>query len=270
MEEKIKAALLDYDGSITNKKGEIESSVAVIHDLCDIIPVGLATGKSANFCKNLAKMIIGKDWPFFVAENGGIIKVGGQNDGHSSIDNIHLEIFKSLIGLIPEESRFSFGSCELEKKETILTLYAPGRSVEVADKWVSFFKEIIRKEKLQLEAQRHPDGGIDVFSSLLNKGLGVKEVCSAYGIQQKSILTVGDGPNDFELLRGTTAIAVANASPELKELVRQQGGYVAARSYELGFLEGLKFFAEKGKFGKDNSKKIKNMLRKHALWQKGE
>lgn len=82
-----------------------------------------------------------------------------------------------------------------------------------------------------LIALRHRDVG---------KGNVLLHCARSLGLRPQEILAVGDNRNDRSMLDGRygfLAGTVANAEPEIKELVRSQGGHVAERKYGAGVAE---------------------------------
>ncbi len=53
----------------------------------------------------------------------------------------------------------------------------------------------------------------------VNKGSGLQWVLNRLGVQEKEVISVGDGENDVDLfLASGFRVAVANAVPELKKM----------------------------------------------------
>mmetsp|Transcript_61230 Transcript_61230/g.149896 ORF Transcript_61230/g.149896 Transcript_61230/m.149896 type:complete len:164 (+) Transcript_61230:302-793(+) len=58
---------------------------------------------------------------------------------------------------------------------------------------------------------------LEVLSSSVNKGQGLKQMCSVLKIPLEEVIAVGDGCNDIEFLEmAGLGVAVANAEPEVK------------------------------------------------------
>jgi hydroxymethylpyrimidine pyrophosphatase-like HAD family hydrolase len=269
----IKAMVCDIDGSIMPQGGPINPKVAeVFRILSDLgIKMGPATGKNCDYGRGLA-CGIGIVWDFIIGETGAqflettakssppafrqrkILETG--NDLSIFTKRIELDIHNRTFALYDQRASY-----RPELKEGIVTLFPPGKDIGVTEEWVPYFEDIVKTYRLRLEIQRHSDGCIDVVPSAVNKHLGILTVCQLFDCEPRDILTVADGVNDAELVAETTAIAVGNAVPSLKEYVQKNGGYVAERPDGFGFLEGLLYFSEKGSFGKEKSEKIAKSIK---------
>lgn len=74
------------------------------------------------------------------------------------------------------------------------------------------------------------------------KGEAVARVARACGVAADHVLAIGDGQNDLSMLDGRVArhvACVANATPEVKDIVHRAGGLVAAGEGMVGVLEAL-------------------------------
>ena len=58
---------------------------------------------------------------------------------------------------------------------------------------------------------------LEILSSSVNKGQGLKRMCSVLNIPLEEVIAIGDGCNDIEFLEmAGFGVAVANAEPEVK------------------------------------------------------
>jgi len=81
-----------------------------------------------------------------------------------------------------------------------------------------------------------------------NKGTALGEIGRQLGIGPREIFAAGDHLNDLPMLAGTFAhcvVAVDNAVPLVKELVRQQNGYVSHQPWGHGVARGLEYYLER-------------------------
>ena len=77
---------------------------------------------------------------------------------------------------------------------------------------------------------------IEVVSGGVDKGIALENLAGYMGFSKDEIIAFGDNTNDLPLLKAAgTAVAVANAVPQVKEWA----DYVAARERSKGFTEGL-------------------------------
>lgn len=77
------------------------------------------------------------------------------------------------------------------------------------------------------------------------KGSALGEIMRTLGVSPDRVFAVGDHYNDLTMLDGIYATHVAapeNAIPEVKELVRRLGGYLASQPCGLGVMEALRYF----------------------------
>ena len=81
--------------------------------------------------------------------------------------------------------------------------------------------------------------------SAYNKGTALAELTRRLGLTGDQVFAVGDHLNDLPML--TTKYArgiatVANAIPEVKDHVRQQGGYISQLPHGYGVAEAIKYY----------------------------
>lgn len=78
-----------------------------------------------------------------------------------------------------------------------------------------------------------------------HKGAALAELSRLLEIPREAIFAAGDHHNDISMLNGRFAqypACPANAIPEVKEVVRSAGGYVASEGYGAGVHEALQHF----------------------------
>lgn len=78
-----------------------------------------------------------------------------------------------------------------------------------------------------------------------HKGAAVAELARLLGVAPAFTLAMGDNHNDLSMLDGRAAHGTAcpgNALPEVKDAVRQSGGYVARGIASCGVIEALRYF----------------------------
>jgi hydroxymethylpyrimidine pyrophosphatase-like HAD family hydrolase len=79
-----------------------------------------------------------------------------------------------------------------------------------------------------------------------HKGAALAELSRLLEIPREEIFAAGDHHNDISMLDGHFAkypACPANAIPEVQEVVRRAGGYVASKAYGAGVHEALLHFA---------------------------
>jgi len=281
MQNQIKGILFDWDGSIVPQGGCIDSKVAAffrfMHGLG--IKMGPATGKNDAYMRGAAVGIGIPMWSFIVAETAGVIlkltepgpppifeqiplSETGRKDIAALAYHIKFNQFLRQFEIRGEKIKY-----RPELKETMITIFPPGKDLSVTEPWKEHFEKVIQTHGLELAVHRHSDGCIDIVPKDISKRRGVLRICELLDCKPENILTVVDGENDFELAEGTTAIAVGNAKPSLKELVARQGGFVADFLDGCGFMQGAYHFALSGAFG-EASKTIVEYLDEIENWKR--
>lgn len=258
----IKVLIFDIDGTIMPQGGPIDPRVGEVFRRIQGLglKVGPATGKGADYGRGLA-CGIGTIWDFVIAETGAqvletISKTPPSFRQHSVVSsgNKDLCVFAQKIGLDQIGRTFDFcGHVEMyrpELKECIITMFPPGKDVEVTAEWQTHFDGMIELCGLNLRTQRFKDGCIDILPMEVNKSLGVHTVCRMLGCGADEVVTAVDGVNDFELLvPGCKVIAVNNAVESIKKAARGHGGFVSTHDCGTGFADGLLQYARQGAFG---------------------
>jgi HAD superfamily hydrolase (TIGR01484 family) len=80
-----------------------------------------------------------------------------------------------------------------------------------------------------------------------NKGTALAEITRRLGLQRTQVFAAGDHLNDLPMLRSEFAAylgAPGNAVPEVKELLRSQGGHVSEGEHGHGVAEALERYLE--------------------------
>ncbi len=78
-----------------------------------------------------------------------------------------------------------------------------------------------------------------------HKGTSLAEIARLCGVEAKQVFAIGDGHNDIDMLRREYADMIAcpaNADEEVKQHVREQGGYVCSERASLGVIEAFHHF----------------------------
>lgn len=215
----MKALVLDIDGTITHRDRKIDCrAVEAIRSIR--IPVVLATGNTACFATTTARLIGISG--MVIAENGGVVKVGYDDEEH-------------IIGDIKPCIR----AFELLKKHFDLERLDPSyRRTEIA----------VRRN-FDLDKARSMLSGTDVDivdsgfalhikSRNVNKGVGLKKLAELFYWSTEDITVIGDSENDIEMFEvARLGIAVGNADAKLKEIA----DFVTKKEYGAGVVEAMEF-----------------------------
>lgn len=81
-----------------------------------------------------------------------------------------------------------------------------------------------------------------------NKGTALGEIARRLKLDASQVLAAGDHYNDLPMLDRQFAhalVAPSNSIPEVKDLVRQQGGHVSDKPWGHGVAEGIRHFSGK-------------------------
>lgn len=72
------------------------------------------------------------------------------------------------------------------------------------------------------------DRAVDVIPRESGKGTGIRAILAYFGLEPHQAIAFGDGNNDIEMLQAVgTAVAMENASPQLKAVATHVCGHVA-------------------------------------------
>ena len=80
-----------------------------------------------------------------------------------------------------------------------------------------------------------------------HKGTSLAEIARRCGVGTEKVFTIGDGHNDLDMLVPKYAEMIAcpgNADVEVKEHVKNQGGFIAKGKASLGTIEALEHFIQ--------------------------
>ena len=181
---------------------------------------------------------------FIIGENGGVVfnprsrKMLVQEE---NIDDVHL-IRSIVYNLHLKRNGFiRFGNITVweEPKKTLFNLFP--QEPRDSKRLGQILEEIISENSLNLYTSINPDS-VDVLQKGVNKLEGVKTLCEWLDIDPGEVVAFGDARNDKEMLEGVGfAVAVGNASGEIKEIVRDKdcNGYLAKNPCGKGVLEAV-------------------------------
>jgi hypothetical protein len=225
----LKALLTDIDGTITDSSRRIHTgSIETIRSLVDEgIIVVLASGNAPCFMEALSKMIGTQGT--FIAENGGVIRIGYFG---------HLRVFGDQKA--PREA-LAILQAHYRKEGKELELFSPtyrhadlafARTVPSME-----VREILKDFPVQVIDTGY---AIHLQSPGINKGTALMELSVQLGIAPEEFIAIGDSVNDIHMIRTAgIGITVANAHPETKAVA----AYVAEKEYGDGFVEAVKKYS---------------------------
>jgi len=221
----LKALLTDIDGTITDPSRRINTgAITAIRSLVDSgVEVILASGNTSCFMDALCKMIGTRGT--FIAENGGVFRIGFSGTLHISGD---VTLAKNGIRILEDHLRNS-GSA--------LDLYNP--DYRFSDR---AFARTIPAEQVRDILSGYPVEVIDTGYAIhlqqkgISKGTALTALAAELKMNLSEVMAIGDSVNDIPMLeRAGVGVAVANAHPDTKKAA----AYVTGKEYGDGFVEAV-------------------------------
>ena len=229
----------DVDGCLGNHGSRQASDCMpyIWHEFRKKMPetTGFVSGKPLEYLKKYS-MDNGLDVDFLVGENGGIIRVNGDDavvyQNGDSVARFKESVSKDYVFIkeIPWH--------EETGKQSIFTMFPDdARNAGHIKRLEKYASERIGEMGLDLAVIRHLDC-IDVMPAGLSKEHGVRVVAEKLGFDPACAMAIGDGRNDIELL-GSVGLPAApgNAHDDIKKIVASKNGIVASASHGDGVLE---------------------------------
>lgn len=219
----IRALAIDIDGTITDKRRRL--NLAAVQRLRDLeeagIPVILASGN--NLCHmDTACMMIGTSGPL-IAENGGIVENG--DDVHYLADPKRVKKAYSVLS-----SKYDLRKVKRSHlRQTEIAIY---RDIDIK----------------VLEKELDPKWGVDLVDSnfaihikdeRVNKGEALKFVSKLIDIKPKDIAAIGDGENDYEMIK-FAGVGVGIGDENMIDFC----DYVTKNSFGEGALEAIDYLKQ--------------------------
>jgi phosphoglycolate phosphatase len=222
----LKALLTDVDGTITDHTRRIDAgAVEMIRSLVDQdIEVVLASGNTSCFMDALCKMI--GTHGTFIAENGGVYRIGYKGTPHINGDQA---VCRTALESLQDYYR---------KKGIELDLYSPTyRFADLA------FAKTVPADEVKTYLKNFPVQVIDTGYAIhlqsmgVNKGTALEALAKDLGLTPSDFLAIGDSLNDLQMLKTAgMGITVANAHLGIKAVAH----YVSEKEYGNGFVDAIK------------------------------
>ena len=222
----LRALVTDVDGTITDSARRIDpGALACIQSLAeDGIEVVLASGNTACFMDALSKMAGTKGT--FIAENGGVYRIGYSGEVHVIGDQA---ICRRALETLQAHFR---------EKGIELDLYSPTyRFADLAFARTVPAEEV--KEALAGQPVQVIDTGyaIHLQSEGVSKGTTLLSLARDMGLSPKDFFAIGDGINDAGMLTAAgKGVTLANAHAETKKAAAD----VMDTGYGTGFVQAVK------------------------------
>lgn len=222
----LKAVLTDIDGTLTDSSRRINTgAIDTIRSLVDDgIEVILASGNTSCFMDALCKMI--GTHGTFIAENGGVFRVGFNGTPHIRGDQ---EICRTALEILQVHYRTKGVELELYSPAYRYADLAFARTVPVDD-----VKQLLKEYPVQVLDTGY---AIHLQSNGVDKGTALIALAQEMHLLPSDFLAIGDSLNDIQML-ATAGIGatVANGHKDIKAAAQ----YVAEKEYGDGFVEIVK------------------------------
>ncbi|HNZ50019.1 MAG TPA: Cof-type HAD-IIB family hydrolase [Bacilli bacterium] len=233
-----KLILLDIDGTLFDNQRQMVSpkSIAAIKQLHNHHIVAIATGRAPFMIDSIKAIKPLIDYYIFI--NGQYICAHKKTIFQEPLDrNVLKELIKRLQSL---NLAYGFESSHQEAVSRIdeLVLYSfqnlglPVPPVDpqfylhhdVFQAWAfsnSGAIDMLKAEFSELRFIQWMDVGYDILPGHASKGLGMKRLAEYLQMDLKDVIAIGDGDNDFEMVRDAgIGIAMGNAAEKVKRVAK--------------------------------------------------
>jgi hypothetical protein len=221
----LKALLTDIDGTVTDPSRRLSTAaVEVIRSLVDTgVEVVLASGNTSCFMDALCRTI-GTNGTF-IAENGGVFRVGFTGTLHTKGDQ---SLCKKALEAVQVYYRDRGKEIVLLSPMYRFTDLAFARTVPAIE-----VEEILRDHPVQVIDTGY---AIHLQAPGIDKGTALEALAQEMGLLPSDFLAIGDSVNDVQMLRKAgIGVTVANAHPDTKAVAE----FIAEKEYGKGFVEAI-------------------------------
>ncbi|MEP7014912.1 MAG: HAD-IIB family hydrolase [Verrucomicrobiota bacterium] len=248
----------DFDGTIVSRVSEPVLDRQCMELIRDLQEAGatwaINTGRSVDLLESgLADFAVPIRPDFILTSERDIFRpaTNGEKweafgDWNERVARDHAELFTSAHSILAEVVDFV-----TQKTKARLLYHSQGLEGLVATddeelERITQFVDLARAREPKFHYQKNT-----VFLRFCHvdyhKGAALAELARLIEIPRENIFAAGDHHNDISMLDGKFAAmpgCPANAIPEVKEVVRSAGGYVAKREHGAGVYEALKHFTD--------------------------
>ena len=258
MSSKIRLLSIDFDGTLVSHVSEPvldRGCVELIRDLqSDGVLFSINTGRSVDLLESgLADFEFPMRPDFILTTEREVFRPGDNGekwepfgDWNTRCARDHAELFSSAQSVLAEVVDFV-----TRKTKAQLLYHSQGleglraESAEEMDRIVEFIERAGAKEP-KFNYQRNTIY-LRFCHADYHKGAALAELARLIDIPRENIFAAGDHHNDISMLNGEVAAmpaCPANAIDEVKETVRDAGGYVAELQHGAGVHEALLHFTK--------------------------
>jgi len=254
--EKIKLLSIDFDGTLVSRVSEPVLDQHCMKLITELQSEGalfaINTGRSVDLLESGLTDFEFPVHPDFILTTEREVFRPGTNgekwepfgDWNERCARDHAELFSSAQSVLTEVVDFV-----TQKTKAQLLYHAEGLEGLRAENEAEMnriveFIEQARDPKSKFNFQRNTIY-LRFCHSDYHKGAALAELARLIGIPRENIFAAGDHHNDISMLNGEVAAmpaCPANAIAEVKNAVRNAGGYVAERQHGAGVREALEFF----------------------------
>lgn len=241
---KKQAVFLDIDGCLTTGKNNpipwehVKSLQQTFKEYGDFYEYIIVTARPASYAEAVVQflgLMDTKKHKHAVCESGGVSHLFGSDTYvvSEAVDQELLSGFENNLRRLQNVYKFRI---EDGRKRTITVLAADGQTI----KGLSMLLKEYMPNGLGMHCSA---GGIDIMPEKIDKSVAVAELAKKLKISLDDSISIGDSGSDLPLMKTIGYPACpANASENVKELVREKNGYIAKKEYALGVVEILEHY----------------------------
>lgn len=221
----IEIVFSDVDRTLLFEDGMEERTKELLKLINQEVPFVLCTGRREERYQQIKDLI---PHTHAIYESGGIIRVAGEIDEEW---DKYMGKFKS--DLRDAEKKIKYAA---EWKKHSFVIKVKENSIPPAE-----VKEI-RDRNLEGVTIRLSQGGrfIDVFPEKGGKDNAINYLCRKLNLSLEGSVAIGDDDNDIDLFKVASELYTINsATPEIKQLVTERGGYVSPYGFHAGVQDVL-------------------------------
>ncbi|MEM7147919.1 MAG: HAD hydrolase family protein [Verrucomicrobiota bacterium] len=245
----------DFDGTLVDPEG----GEAFCHELMEDVQALKGEGAvwGVNSGRSLFQVLEGLQShgiplvpDFIIAQESEIYRLGGFNrwvdfgDWNKRCVQDHRKFFRSTGRFFKRVRNFVETTTEAQY---FPSGDGPAGVLARSDDEMESICEFIELESRKVPALGYQRNGLHLrfCHAEYHKGSALGELGRLLNMDPEFMFAAGDNHNDLSMLDGEYARAVAcpaNAVPEVKEAVAEQGGYVAEASFSAGMLEAVRYY----------------------------
>jgi 5-amino-6-(5-phospho-D-ribitylamino)uracil phosphatase len=140
---------------------------------------------------------------------------------------IHEQTIRKILGIADRygksvllfDGKKDFVFDRIHMPEKVVSMYFPQLEIDVSKQMQNELRFIPEISWNRMDAWENQYECLDIVDRFASKYYGIVEVANMLGLNLQEVIGVGDGYNDFELLKACgLKVAMGNAVPELKQI----------------------------------------------------